>query len=483
MSAIASPGTARGAIAAARLVGLAAVPVALAVAIARFAHGPEIVLVPLAVIAVAVMLLRGARAYGSEGMWIAAIAASILAGELSAVSFGGQNGRLLWADAVTMAGLAGLVYVHRLALDVPRPSFLTALVPFVAWCSIGLLPAHDPLTGIAELKEWIVAMIVGAVAARYARDARRATVLLQIVAVVGFMISVLMIWTAFHSPYGPVLAVLLKKVDLPWGRTNYLAGLLILALPIGLGLLGAAASWSRRLAWLVILLGTATGLVLSASKGAIVALVVALAVAFARAGRASRIAGLIMAAVIGIAVAVFAVGPLHQVIQYRLQATALDYSVSQRMDLYRLAIDQSVRHPLLGLGLNNFSVVANRLTGVDTVPHNFVLGFLSETGIVGLVLVTAWLAGLLASAWRARTRARTNAERSIGLGLWTAFVALAIHNQFESTIYGQQFKIFVMLAAAATWRLGEIWNAPAGPSGEASDRANCTVGGGAAVRT
>ena len=90
---------------------------------------------------------------------------------------------------------------------------------------------------------------------------------------------------------------------------------------------------------------------------------------------------------------------LKQVLAYRMQATAIDYSVGERMNLYRLAGDAIMRSPILGIGLNNFSVVSNRLTGVDTVPHNLELGYLAELGVPGFLLVVEGRAGLPASGF------------------------------------------------------------------------------------
>jgi O-antigen ligase len=327
--------------------------------------------------------------------------------------------------------------------------------PLIAWSAATLLMARDVLTGVAELKEWVVAWVVGAAAAHFAGDERRARVLLQIVALTGSLIAVLMMYSAVRSPFGWVLAVLLKKVDLPWGRTNYLAGLIILALPVTVGLLGAPAPRFRRVLWLALLIIQSAGLALSASKGAMVALVVGLVVAFAPGGRSSRTGVGVMAAIIALAVGLFALGPLRQVVAYRLQASALAYSVGERTELYRLAWDQFERSPVWGLGLNNFSVAANRLTGVDTVPHNLELGLLAELGVPGFVIAFGWLGALARASWRARSAGRSPRQRSLGLGLWAAFVAFFVHNQMESTIYGEQYKILLMLVAAAAWRLGE----------------------------
>jgi O-antigen ligase len=439
---------------------LVALPVAAAAVLSRWLDVPILVAACAAalVVLVALGVFRFARAHGATAVWIAALPFSILAGHLSAISFGGQNGSVLWTDAVLGAGMVWLLLRNRLEIEVPRVPILITLVPLLAWSAVTLLVARDVLTGIAEFKEWVVATAVGAAAASFACDARRARLLLQIVAMTGALTALCMAYAAFHSPFGPVLAVLLKKVDLPWGRTNYLAGLLILALPIALGLMGGAATWRARVAWLAVLAANASGVVLSASKGAILALAAALLVAFARGGRSSRIGAVVMAGLIGLGVALCSVGPLRQVVRYRLQASALDYSVSERMDLYRLAWREFTGHPILGLGLNNFSVAANPLRGVDTVPHNLELGFLAELGGPGLVLVLAWVVVFGGAARRARVRAPTPGDRALAVGLWAAFLGFAIHNQFESTLYGEQYKILLMLVAVATWRLAEDWS-------------------------
>src|SRR5947207_15595786 len=121
------------------------------------------------------------------------------------------------------------------------------------------------------------------------------------------------------------------------------------------------------------------------------------------------------------------------------------------MDLYRLAWKAFLQHPLLGRGLASFSVVSNGLHGVDTVPHNFELGFLAEVGIAGFALIAAWVVSLGRTAWRAR---RTpGPARALALGTWAAFIGFVVHNQFESTIYGQQYKMMLLVVAAATWGL------------------------------
>ena len=317
--------------------------------------------------------------------------------------------------------------------------------------------AGDPLTAAAELKEWCAAAALGVVAVAVTRDAQRARFLLAMVALAGALVAAGMIYVALTSPLGAPAAIMQKLVDLPWGRTNYLAGLLILGIPLLLGLLGDAASRRAKLACTAGLLLTVGGLAVSASKGAILSLAVALGLTFGLERRQARAPRLIVLAVFAAGVALYAAGPLRQVTEMRLQTSALDYSAGERMDLYRLAWEQFLRHPLFGVGLNVFSVVSHRLHGVDTVPHNFELGFLAELGLPGLVLGLLWAWALAQGARRALRHAETPGERSLALGLWAAFLAAALHNQVESTLYGQQFKMMLLVYGAAAWAIGHEW--------------------------
>jgi O-antigen ligase len=153
---------------------------------------------------------------------------------------------------------------------------------------------------------------------------------------------------------------------------------------------------------------------------------------------------------------VFAASPLREAAAYRLLPSALDFSAGERMRLYALALEQFLQHPLLGVGLNNFSVLAHRLRGVDTVPHNFALGFLVETGVIGLIAVLAWgtaLATTLRAPLRAARTAGDPRQQALAIGPWAVFLIALVHNQFESTLYGEQFKVLLFLVAGAAWGL------------------------------
>ena len=428
---------------------------------ASLAGQPKVAALGLAAALGVAMLVFVARRMGVAVMGVGLALISIMAGEMSSVSLGGQNGRLLYADLVIGIGAIAAFTRNDYCLDIPRAPLLDRMWPLLGWFALTLIIATDPLTAAAELKEWLMAGALGVGAVFAARDARRARMLLAAVAVTGALIAAGMIGVALNSPLGAPIAIMRKLVDLPWGRTNYLAGLLIVAIPLWLGLLGDAASWRGRIACALALVLTMAGLAVSASKGAIVALAISLLLTFGLSRRKALAPRLIVLAVFAAATAMFVAGPLHQVIELRLQASALDYSAGERMDLYRLAWEQFLAHPVFGVGLNGFSVVSHRLHGLDTVPHNFELGFLAELGLPGLLLVLAWAWALGDGARLALRAARTPGERSLALGMMAAFIAFALHNQVESTLYGQQYKMMLIVQAAAAWTIAREWQARA----------------------
>ncbi len=452
------------------LLGLVALPVAIIIAAIALGAPPPAVAAALALAIALGVVARPLRRAGLASAWMVLLPFTILAGEVTAISLGGQSGRILWADLWVGLGLLVLLVRGRFVLDVPRAPLLVATLPFLAWCTLGLPLARDPLTAIAELKEWVVALAAGACAVRWVTTRMRARVLLGATVLTGVVLTVLMAHVALHDPRGFAIAVLTKNVDLPWGKSNYLAGLLLLGFPVALGLMGSAAGVREGAMWLAAAVVIALGLALSASKGAVLAVALACAAMFLGPwGRGSRAwPRVVMLVVFGLVAALFTTGPLRAALEYRMQASALDYSGSERMLLYRLAIDEGLRHPLLGIGINNFSVASHSLHGLDTVPHNLELGFFAELGVPGLALALAWCAALLGTAFGAVRASRTARDRTLALGVAAAVVAALLHNQVESTLYGEQFKLLLFGVAAAAWRLS-LQDAPgvvAGCTGE-----------------
>lgn len=104
-------------------------------------------------------------------------------------------------------------------------------------------------------------------------------------------------------------------------------------------------------------------------------------------------------------------------------------SSNNRLDWWREAAEAFKDEPVLGTGAGTFPIV-HRLYRENeisvTSPHNVLMQFLAELGIVGALLaVTATLAGLLAA--RRATRRLPDDQQLAGLALTIVFAVFAVH--------------------------------------------------------
>jgi len=133
-------------------------------------------------------------------------------------------------------------------------------------------------------------------------------------------------------------------------------------------------------------------------------------------------------------------------------------AASPHFEVYGFVPDVLSSNPLLGLGLNNFAVYYEFVTGrPEFGPHSFYVATLVETGIVGTVLFAAfvvWLFRRLAAArriGRALSVARDPLAarvRPLAWGMTAALVATLVANLFYLTMTFYYFYVFATLAAA-----------------------------------
>jgi hypothetical protein len=115
-------------------------------------------------------------------------------------------------------------------------------------------------------------------------------------------------------------------------------------------------------------------------------------------------------------------------------------------------------HPLFGLGLNNFSVYYQLVTGKSNWgPHSFYVALLVETGLVGTIVFAVFLLYLFVRLHVARALGRALAAagdpvsarvRSVAWGMTAALVGTMVANVFYLTMSFYYFFVFATLALA-----------------------------------
>jgi O-antigen ligase len=250
------------------------------------------------------------------------------------------------------------------------------------------------------------------------------------------------------------------RVQGSFGHPNQYGGFVAFLIPVAVlvALSGAVPRWMRIVAGTAAVLGI-PALMFSYARGAILALAIASLVWLAF--RRPKIA--VVAVLAAVAVAIFfAPSALRQ----RLNPQTGQQDVPLRADIWGGAIDIYTRHPLLGVGLGNFSdayaalpsTLANasqrRLLnqhGLIVPPNaqNLYLGVLAEEGIVGLAVLT--LLGIVCAriVWLG-IRVRDPAGRAVAIGLGASLIVLAIHGIFEVMLFSElAFPLFGLVAVVA----------------------------------
>jgi len=141
----------------------------------------------------------------------------------------------------------------------------------------------------------------------------------------------------------------------------------------------------------------------------------------------------------------------EQVLRTRIDTSA--NGTSTHFDVYGFIPDVLSSNPFFGLGLNNFSVYYEFVTGrTNFGPHSFYVATLVETGLVGTALFVAFLVYLFRRLGRLRAigRALGSARiRPLAWGMTAALVGTIAANAFYLTMSFYYFFAFAMLALAA----------------------------------
>jgi hypothetical protein len=236
-----------------------------------------------------------------------------------------------------------------------------------------------------------------------------------------------------------------------FGQSNELGAFLAMFTAFAAAQLPAARGWLARITLGASVVVGSVAVVMTVSRGAVMALVAALLLV---ALRSSRMLTLVL-------LVVLVTSPLWapDYLKQRMTGTRVESETSDdvllegsaqlRVDTWRAVLKVVSEHPLDGVGFSGLGYVlpaAGEELGVEvkSTPHNTYLRFLGEMGVLGLTLILALLWRCWTLAHEGMRRARDRAERQLSLGLAAATLAMAI-----SCAFGDRF--FSPLIAGNFW--------------------------------
>jgi tetratricopeptide (TPR) repeat protein len=350
---------------------------------------------------------------------------------------------LLGAWTLAMAGLALFVALH---LDAASAASLPGLVP-------GGRLAYPSGYPNASAAQWMIAFWPALLLARSASVPWWARGLLAGGAVL--LADVALLSQSRGSLYATPVVLVLVFALVP-GRTRTFALLVPVAAAIGATVPAVLHVGDRLRSGLVVANTLHHAIAVSLLAALLAAVLVALAAAVQSRARLSEArsrlvhrglaAASLAALVLAIAVGGAALGNPVPRLEHAWHTFKSGYSAdstggsrlvsglgSNRYDFYRVALDEIIAHPLLGIGADNFQqqyLRHGRSEETPRYPHSVELRTLVQTGLVGALLALVGLASALFAAIRAMRRADPLAS-CVAAAALASFGYWVVHGSFD----------------------------------------------------
>lgn len=361
-------------------------------------------------------------------------------------------------QAVALVAVAAVV-VRRLAAGrtpLPLPAPLAWALALLAQALVAVAVAGDQGRAV---KQWaavaVAVLLCGAVAdscrgARRVGDAALALVLAATVTTAAALAS------AGSVQATAAAGVVNGRATGSFAQPNELGSFASLVLLVSLGLLVAARGRARVLP-AVAAASAAAALVISLSRGAwlgTAAGLVLLAVLVPSVRRPLAAALVSLLVVLAASTTLLAGQPLAGVVAQRV-ASLGDTSrnpYDDRPTIWGEALRQIGAHPLLGVGPDNYPVVAltspSRAVEVGPVhAHNVPLTVAAEAGLPALALLVGLTLATARSGVTAYRRARGAAGRAVVAGLLAGLLAVVVQGCIDMTLRNGELLLTVSLVA------------------------------------
>jgi probable O-glycosylation ligase (exosortase A-associated) len=223
-----------------------------------------------------------------------------------------------------------------------------------------------------------------------------------------------------------------------FGNPNDMALYLVMMIPLAFSLLLIARGLTRKIIYGIFILVMIAANLVTFSRGGFFGLVCVLGVLAWKIGRRHRLSVLVVSLLAG--VSLFFLLPSGLVERFAAMfglasnQSAADSAIS-RWELLLRSLGQTVRHPLLGLGMSNFHIVSIH----EQVSHNAYTQVSSEMGIIAFILYVMFMIiplRRLRQIERETLAARHNSHfYYLSVGLQASLIGYMVSSFFVSVAY------------------------------------------------
>jgi O-antigen ligase len=383
----------------------------------------------------------------------------------SGVSLGGTDKLLhLVVPVLAFVVLAYTLLVSRVEAEGRSRWLTTSVLLFVAVALGSSMQDLQPSSSVPKVVILITAAAVFLSVSQVCRERHQLMIVVAGALVALFLASAQGVMQHYSGQFGQFGFVaggsIVKRVQGSFGHPNQYGGFIAVLIPLAVAVLATRRA-STTLRWFSAgALGIALlALVFSYARGAIAAVVLGSLIwlAFMRPRLAAGAA---------VVVAVVAIAFAPSALKERFDPQSAGGDVPLRADIWTSAIDIYSAHPILGVGVDNFSNAYSELPATQstasqrrllhqeqllTPPHaqNQYLNILAEEGLVGVVAFALLAIGAVSVARRG-SKVTDPVGRNVCLGIGAGLMTLAVHSMLDVNLFGEvALPLFALVAVAA----------------------------------
>ena len=360
------------------------------------------------------------------------------------------------AILITLVIFAVELLRSRTPLIWRSPFTLPALL-FIVAGAIAVLAAPSRTAGLGLYRAYIIEPIAfGLVLTNVLRTPRRAALVAAGLGVGAAVAGLANSYVVLSGLINHTYDVAVTPPVVIYSTANAVALYIVPVTALAISLALYATSPAERLGGAALVVIGTIVTALSFSRGGYLALAAVVLGAVLLHRRRLLLLGLALLGLVGVAV----IPPIRHRILIETQ-NVYGNTIQSRLDLWTAAVKLIEHRPLFGAGLSGFQQMSAPYythfhTFADFIdPHNIVLNFWVETGLLGLIAFTWIMVVGFRASWRG-WREGPSRWRAYHLGVLLALVAVVVHGMVDVPYFKNDLSLLFWTLIGITWA-GHHW--------------------------
>jgi len=197
-----------------------------------------------------------------------------------------------------------------------------------------------------------------------------------------------------------------------------------------------------------------SALILTLSRGGIVALGIALVFLLSRILRPKTFLPIFFTMIL-VGIILF-LNPLTSVLIERLATVESSFSYMTRVNFYKDVWQMFLDNPVVGVGIGNLGYHSTFVIVAHSSAHNIILGLLGETGIPGALLFISLMFYIVFYFVRSFSTEKNHSTKILLWSFLSSLMGVYIHSMMEPNFEGFQFSILFWTALALFIKYTEL---------------------------